>query len=144
MTSWLMGKQKSFPEFDFNELVNDCHNHLQDANFHLKNFNNNIEEYLKKLNTIRQFGSKEQIEMMKEILNLDVKPVDETKILHPILNSWDILNLDEEDETDKYNEYDDFNLDGTKSKFVKTNKGTGKGQYRDMYSQKHIRIKERS
>lgn len=106
-------------------------------------YNIKMKEMVDKL---RSGGKEETIDIIKRIVPLTLPVTDIEKVTQPNPDDeWEEVE-EEDDDWDEWDEYDDFCVGGSKSKLggskTRELKGTGKGNFKQVYNQKHIRRTE--
>lgn len=138
-------------------MDNEINTFVEESSNLIKNFettqslsNETANEYNKKMKEIidklRSSGREETIDIIKNIVPLSLPITDVEKVTHANPDDeWEEIDTDDDD-YDEWDEYDDFCVGGSKSKLGGSNtrelKGTGKNNYKQVYSQKHVRRTE--
>ena len=99
-------------------------------------YNNKIEE---KIAQFKSQGKEDEIHALIALVPRKLDVIDASKAIEPHPEDYVEDENEPDDDWDEYDKYDDFGLQGSKNR---QQKGTGKGNYKDPYTQKHVRTIE--
>ena len=153
-------------QFDINVSTNECVDLQEQAKQFLVEYNNTVVLYNQKIknlmDNLKQKNDLESMTYTSQVLVNHLNPIDIEKATGPLPEDMELItykvldndmievsnddvdevkqeeNIKETDdnEINEDNEYDDFVISGSKNR---SNKGTGKGNYKAVYNSKHIR-----